>query len=147
VEWLPATHHAIVLNPHLDHTSATVSAGTSSLSDSFTGFGGEVGYRYYTGTRGPTGFFVGPSLLVAHYTASDDEPSGKTSTSFSSIGGAVDVGGQWMIGPGVVVGFGFGLQYLKSTADNASGSLPLAASIITGSGVRPRALLTVGYAF
>src|SRR5438477_10623067 len=45
-EWLPAEHHAIVLNPFFEHTSTDI----GSYSETFSGFGGEVGYRYYTGS-------------------------------------------------------------------------------------------------
>jgi hypothetical protein len=32
---------------------------------SLTGFGGELGYRFYTGSKGANGFFAGPSVLFA----------------------------------------------------------------------------------
>jgi len=147
-EWLPAEHHAIVVNPHFDHVSADVSQslnGTSlSYSESFTGFGGELGYRFYTGSKGANGFFAGPSIVVAKYSTSIGDQSG---SSFTSVGGAFDVGGQWIIGPGVVVGFGAGLQYTSVSLDGSTDGLPLTAAIIAGGGVRPRALMTVGYAF
>jgi hypothetical protein len=147
-EWLPAVHHAIVLNPHFDRVNANVSesigGGSASFSEGFTGFGSELGYRFYTGEKGPNGFYVGPSLLVAHYSTS---AGGQSGASFSSIGAAVDAGGQWVIGPGVVVGFGVGLQYSSVSQDASTNGLPLAAAVIAGSGFRPRALLTVGYAF
>jgi hypothetical protein len=137
-----------VLNPHFDHVSANVSEsinGTSaSYSEGFTGFGGELGYRFYTGEKGANGFYVGPSLLVARYSTSVGGQSGE---SFSSIGAAVDAGGQWVIGPGVVVGFGFGLQYTSVSGDANTSGLPLSAAVIAGNGIRPRTLLTVGYAF
>ena len=143
-EWLPVEHQALVLNPHLDHVSTNVGfGGGATISDSFTGFGTELGYRYYTGSRGANGFFVGPSVLVAHYS----ESAAGQSTSFNSIGGAVDVGGQFLIGPGVIVGFGVGLQYTKNSLNGSTDGLGFAASAIAGDGLRPRALLTVGYAF
>jgi hypothetical protein len=147
-EWLPAAHHAIVLNPHFDHVSTDISESANgasvSYSEAFTGFGSELGYRFYTGEKGANGFYVGPSLLVAHYSASAE---GLPSTSFNSIGAAVDAGGQWILGPGIVVGFGFGLQYTSVSAGGNTDGLPLAAAVIAGGGVRPRTLLTVGYAF
>jgi hypothetical protein len=147
VEWLPAAHHALVVNPHYDSvnsdTSITVNGQTTTLTQSFSGFGGEVGYRFYTGKTGPLGFFIGPSLLVAKYTSS----AGDASTSFTSLGGAVDLGGQAVIGPGIVVGGGFGLQYTKISQDVSTDGMSLAAAVIAGGGVRPRALFTVGYAF
>ncbi len=144
-EWLPAVHHAIVVNPHFDHISPTIPVGNgASYSESFTGFGGELGYRYYTGTKGPNGLFIGPSVIAAHYSTSVDGQSGG---SFSSYGAAIDIGGQAVIGPGIVIGGGFGLQYTKSTLDGSTDGLPLLATAIAGEGVRPRFLFTIGYAF
>jgi hypothetical protein len=109
-EWLPTEHHAIVLNPYFNHAS---SDGPNSLyTESFTGFGAELGYRYYTGSSGANGFFIGPSVIAATYSSSTSGAivNGGGDVSFTSIGGAVDFGGQWIIDPGVVVGFGAGLQ-------------------------------------
>jgi hypothetical protein len=145
VEWLPAVHNAIVVNPHFDHIAPTIPvADGASYTESFTGFGSELGYRYYTGTKGANGFFVGPSVLVAHYSTSVE---GGPSQSFNTIGGAIDIGGQAVIGPGIIVGGGFGLQYTKSSLNGSTDGLPLLATAIAGDGVRPRFLLTVGYAF
>ena len=64
-----------------------------------------------------------------------------------SYGGAIDLGGQAIIGPGVVLGGGFGLQYTKTSIDIATENLNLASAIIAGGGIRPRFLFFVGYAF
>jgi hypothetical protein len=69
---------------------------------SLTGFGGELGSRFYTGSKGATGFFAGPSVLFA--SCSSSPVRGGASQSFTSLGGAVDIGGQFIIGPGVVLG-------------------------------------------
>jgi hypothetical protein len=147
-EWLPAAHHAIVLNPHIDHVGATITETTTlgnvSYDEGFTGFGSELGYRFYTGEKGANGFFVGPSVMVAHYSTS---VGGQSGASFSSIGAAVDAGGQFIVGPGVVIGFGAGLQYTSLSGNANTDGLGLLASALVGGGVRPRALLTVGYAF
>jgi hypothetical protein len=143
-EWLPAKHHAIVLNPHFDHTTADVTVGPLSYSESFTGFGAEVGYRFYTGEQGANGFFIGPSLIAAHYGTSVGDKSGD---SFNSIGAAVDLGGQVLVGPGILIGAGVGMQYSSVSINGSTDGMPLSAQIIAGGGVRPRALLTLGYAF
>ncbi len=148
VEWMPLLHHAIVLNPHFDHVSADVTSGAGTYSEGFTGFGGELGYRFYTGQKGLNGFFVGPSFLFGTYSASADVSGpgvSSNSTSFTTVGAALDVGGQAVIGPGILIGGGFGLQYTKASSD--FGDLPLTASILAGGGVRPRFLLSAGYAF
>lgn len=153
LELMPWRHSAFIINPHFDHVSSDISssdgAGNSvSYSESFTGFGTELGYRFYTGKTGMTGFYFGPSVLLGTYTASADSALSTTgqssSISFQQIGGALDIGGQAVVGPGVVIGAGFGLQY---TAVNQSfNDLPLTASILAGGGIRPRFLFSIGYA-
>jgi hypothetical protein len=154
LELMPWRHSAFIINPHFDHVSSDISSGdglsnSTSYSESFTGFGTELGYRFYTGKTGMTGFYFGPSVLLGTYTASaDNVVVGNTTTSssisFQQIGGALDVGGQAVVGPGIVIGAGFGLQY---TAVNQSfQDLPLTASILAGGGIRPRFLFSIGYA-
>lgn len=145
VEYLPAVHHALVLNPHFTHVPVTATVNGKEIDGgSLTGFGGELGYRYYTGTKGPNGFFIGPSFLFSSYS---QELAGK-SDSFTAIGGALDIGGQAVIGPGIVIGGGFGLQYTSNSKDiGDTDGLNLASAIIAGGGVRPRFLLSLGYAF
>jgi hypothetical protein len=138
LEWLLVAHHALVFNPHFDY----VSFSNNTLEQHFVGFGAEVGYRYYTSRHDVAGFYAGPSLLLGTYSAGATGDSG--SVSFQSIGGAIDIGGQAVVGPGVVIGAGFGLQY---TAVNQSfQDLPLTASILAGGGIRPRFLFSIGYA-
>ncbi|HEU4406513.1 MAG TPA: DUF3575 domain-containing protein [Polyangiaceae bacterium] len=151
-EYLPAKHHALTLSPF--YTYAPVKAeinGQELDGGSLSGFGGELGYRFYSGNKGPNGFFVGPSLLFGAY--SQSAPSGaqpegsRGSESFTSYGGAIDIGGQAVIGPGIVVGGGFGLQYTTTSRDIDTDNLNLASAIIAGGGVRPRFLFSAGYAF
>lgn len=151
-EYLPAKHHAITLNPFFAHAPVTVTVnGTDVDGGSLNGFGAELGYRYYTGTHGPNGFYIGPSFLFGSY--SQSAPSGTQasgsngSDSFAAYGAALDIGGQAIIGPGIVVGGGFGLQYTKTSQDLDTDNLNLASAIIAGGGIRPRFLLTVAYAF
>lgn len=147
-EYMLARHHAVTLNPFYAHAPVTVTVNGKDIdAGSLNGFGGELGYRFYTGSKGANGFFVGPSVLFGSYSQSGGVGT-QASDSFTSIGGAVDVGGQFIIGPGVVLGFGGGLQYTKTSQDNVDTSnLNLASAIIAGGGIRPRALLAVGYSF
>lgn len=147
VEYLPLPHHALVVNPFFAYVSADVQTGNLEYSQSFVGAGAEAGYRFYTGSKGPNGFFVGPSVLFGQYSASQDAVGSipATSTGFTTIGGAIDIGGQAVIGPGVVIGAGAGVQYTHATEDFED--LPFAAGILAGGGIRPRVLLSVGYAF
>jgi hypothetical protein len=144
-EYLPAVHHALTLNPFYTHAAATATVnGTEVDLGSLSGFGGELGYRFYTGQKGPNGFYVGPSFLMASYSQSY---SGQSSDSFTSIGGAIDFGGQGVVGPGIVIGGGFGLQWTKTSKSIDTDNLNLASAIIARGGTRPRFLFTVGYAF
>lgn len=152
VEYLPAPHHALVVNPYYVSVNADVTVTDFegervTYEDNFSGGGAELGYRMYTGSRGPNGFFVGPSFLFGAYNSSDSDFTDTEGRSFTSYGFAVDIGGQGVIGPGIVVGGGFGLQYTKVSGDTPGLDLPLAAEILVGGGVRPRFLLSVGYAF
>lgn len=144
VEYLPALHHAIVLNPVYTHApfKPTIN-GQEVDAGSLNGIGGELGYKFYTGNKGPNGFFVGPSFLFASYSSS---LSGTADKSFTSVGAALDVGGQAVLG-GFTIGGGFGLQVTKTSEDFNTEDFNFAASVIAGGGWRPRALFTIGYAF
>lgn len=144
VEYMLARHHALILTPFFDSTAIKVN---DINVGSLTGFGGELGYRFYTGDRGMNGFFIGPSVLFASWSQSSDLPGAKAGDSFTAIGGALDLGGQAVIGPGVIVGAGFGLQYTKNSIDVNTENLNIASAAIAGGGVRPRFLLAVGYGF
>lgn len=141
-EYLPQPHHALTVNPSFTHTS-------DLFLGSITGFGAEVGYRYYTSTKGPAGFYVGPSLIIGSYSVSNSAwfDGASRDTSFVSYGAAIDVGGQAVIGPGIVVGGGFGLQYTRTTSDVDTTLLGRSATAAASHSVMPRFLLSVGYAF
>jgi hypothetical protein len=147
VEYMLARHHALILTPFFDSTPVKVNDVDLG---SLTGFGGELGYRFYTGDRGMNGFFIGPSVLFASWSQSlpDGVPANTPKPDgFTAIGGALDLGGQAVIGPGVIVGAGFGLQYTKNSIDIKTDGLNIASAAIAGGGVRPRFLLSVGYGF
>ncbi len=59
VEYLPAAHHGIMLNPY----GQFISAGDNANGTKYTNWGAELGYHFYTGSKGANGFFVGPSLV------------------------------------------------------------------------------------
>jgi hypothetical protein len=142
LEWAPITHHVFQLSPHFVHTSADVAVSPSETeSQAFTGFGGELGYRYYTGHRGMNGVFVGPSLIAGAYNAG--LPSGNQP--FTDIGIAADVGIQEIFFNHLVVGGGVGIEYLSVSHDFHD--LPTGPATIASSGVKPRFLLEAGYGF
>jgi hypothetical protein len=141
-EWAPATHHAIVLSPHFVHTTASVPLGGGTMgSQAYTGVGTEIGYRYYTGSRGMNGVFVGPSLIMGVYNAG--LPMGNQA--FTNVGVAGDVGLQEILWNRIVVGGGVGIEYLQVSHD--FGDLPIGPSTIASTGFKPRFLLEAGYGF
>jgi hypothetical protein len=148
-EYMLARHHAVTANPFFAYApvTATVNGQEADLG-SLTGFGGELGYRFYSGSKGMTGFYAGPSFIFASYTQSaPSNVPNASSDSFTAIGGAVDIGGQAVIGSGFVLGGGFGLQYTANSKDINTDNLNLASAVIAGGGIRPRFLLSAGYAF
>ena len=141
-EWVPITHHAIEVSPHFVHTTADVAVnGSSTESQAFSGFGGEIGYRYYTGHRGPNGVFIGPSLIAGIYNAG--LPDGNQA--FTNIGIAGDVGVQQIFWDHLVIGGGLGVEYLSVSHDFHD--LPTGPSTIASTGIKPRVIFQAGYGF
>lgn len=145
VEWLPTTHHAIMVNPFGQFASAGEETSIGGKT-SYTNFGGELGYRFYTGDRGANGFFIGPvvTLLTSSSTTTQNVNGARTegSTSFLAYGGGLDLGGQHVFKNGVTIGGGVGAMYLASSASSGASS-----TTIKFEGVLPRLLFTAGYSF
>lgn len=141
VEWAPIEHHVLQVSPHFVHTTANLSTTAGPERQTYSGFGTELGYRYYTGHRGMNGMFIGPSLIVGAYSAS--LPAGDQG--FGNIGVAADVGYQEIFWDHLVVGGGAGIEFLYVTHD--FGDLPAGPSTIASTGVKPRLLLQAGFAF
>jgi hypothetical protein len=147
---VPADHHALVLSPFFASTTTvplTVPDASGNLTiqlprQTFEGFGGEIGYRYYLGHGGPRGFFAGPSLLLASMTAKAQDG---TRTSFWDYGLAVDAGYQALIADRVALGLGAGVQYVMTSTSIPKQQWP--ASVYANSAVLPRLLASAGYAF
>jgi hypothetical protein len=138
-EWVPVTHHALVVNPHFVHTSADVAVTPDRTErQTFTGVGTELGYRYYTGHRGMNGVFFGPSAIVGLYSASLLDGN----QTFTNLGIAVDVGVQAILADHLVLGGGLGLEYLWVSHDFHD--LPTGPSTIASDGIKPRLLLAIG---
>jgi len=154
-EYQPIPHHGLIVSPHYDHASGDPSydAETTSFTDTLNGVGAELGYRFYSGKQGFDGFFAGPSLFIATHkltstNAASIPPGNETSVTYSSIGGAFDIGWQWQLGH-FIVGGGAGVQYAKINE-----RLPLSGRGVdlimdwnTGGGWRPRLAFNFGYAF
>lgn len=141
-EWAPVTHHVIALSPHVVNTSADIAVSANNTqSQTYSGFGGEVGYRYYTGHKGMNGVFVGPSLIGGVYNAS---LPGRDQA-FTNIGVAADIGLKYIAWEHLALGGGVGLQYLNVSED--FGDVPNGPSQIAETGIKPRLLFEAGYAF
>lgn len=145
----PLAHHALVLSPFWARTTtapiyAFDDAGNARQlpEQSFTGFGGELGYRYYKNEGGLRGCFAGPSLVGGSFTA---KASDGKSTSYAQYGVALDVGYQALVADRVVLGLGLGLQYLATSKSLPDQQFP--ANVYAGTGLRPRLLLFGGWAF
>jgi len=142
LEWAPVTHHVVIVSPHFANTSQDVTVSPDvTRSNTFSGVGGEIGYRYYTGRKGMNGVFVGPSLVGGVYNA--DLISGEKA--FTNIGIAADVGVQQIFFDHLALGAGVGIMYLNVSRD--FGDLPAGPSTIAEQGVKPRFLAQAGYAF
>jgi hypothetical protein len=150
----PGDHHALVVTGF--YTWASTAEFSTSLdaqgnqlghtlsvpSQSFKGFGGEIGYRYYGGRGGARGFFGGPSFLIDSITARNSYSGDETS--FMGYGIAGDVGYEAIVGDTVAVTIGAGLQYTFTSKSIPPQQLP--ASIVANERLYPRLLLSFGYA-
>ncbi len=157
---VPGDHHAMVVSPFYTWANTTAYAtGIDSngnplvnasgepyvlnvLKQTFHGFGGELGYRYYLDKGGPRGLFVGPSLLLAAMTATAGNGS---QTQYLDFGIAADVGYEALIADKIAISMGAGVQYATPSKSIPEQQLP--ASIYANSAVQPRLLLSMGYAF
>jgi Protein of unknown function (DUF3575) len=146
---VPVNHHALVLNPFYAwtttnpiYTDDAQGNATQLPVQKFTGFGGEIGYRYYTGLGGPRGFFVGPSFIIADMNVKAQNGS---STSYTDLGFAVDVGYQLLVIDRVSLAVGAGVQYTTPTSSIPPQQFP--ADVYANSRVFPRALASIGWAF
>lgn len=132
------SHHALELT--LFHIA--LQTGSDS-NNQFTGWGQELGYRYYSGEDGPRGFFIGPSLLLGHYTATP--LVGGDQIRYSVPGVALDLGYQALVLDKIVIGLGVGAQYTRPSATLPTQEIP--SSTYANAGVRPRVLFALGFSF
>jgi hypothetical protein len=157
---VPRDHHALVVSPFYTWANTVPyatgidangnqlmsAAGTpytlNVLAQTFHGFGGELGYRYYFARGGPRGLFLGPSILLGDITATAGNGS---ETSFLDYGIAADAGYEALVADRVAVAVGAGVQYARTSKSIPDQQLP--ASIYANDAVHPRLLLSLGYAF
>jgi hypothetical protein len=146
---VPGDHHALILSPFYEWTNTAPiyvfddqGNPTQLPQQKFSGFGGEIGYRYYTGKAGPRGFFAGPSFIIGAMTATAQNGQ---QTTYQDLGLAVDVGYEMLVADTVALSLGVGIQY--TTPDKSIPSQQFPADIYANSGVWPRALGSIGWAF
>lgn len=139
---LPGAHQGFMINLHFDHASAASStADGRTLEGRIDGQGAELGYRLYAGSDGCSGFFIGPSLLLARHTLrmTDRDP-----VSLGHVGWAIDAGVQTIYASGFLLSFGVGVQHADSGKELPK--LPSFALGLLGEGWFPRVLFSVGFA-
>jgi hypothetical protein len=146
LEYLPAPHHAL-------HATPLYYYALPGVDDQLTGFGAELGYRFYTGEHGPHGFFAGGSFLVGSFEYIHGNPANlpydqANDTQYVQLGGAIDVGYRIIALGSFTAGAGAGLEYVVDTIDPKFEyvSHPW-HDLVYGWGLRPRAILEVGAAF
>ena len=146
LEYLPLPHHAL-------HLSPVAYFALPGVSDELTGFGAELGYRWYSGVDGPEGFFLGGSFVALslrylHGALAGVAFDSPEDTSFVQLGGAIDAGYQVVILGNFAAGAGIGAMYTADTVQPHFEYLnhPM-HDLLYGSGLRPRLLLSVGAAF
>ena len=146
---VPIDHHALVLCPfYVSTTTAGINVfddqgnPTQLPTQTFSGFGGEIGYRYYTGLGGPRGLFVGPSLILASMTAKAQNGS---TTGYLDYGVAGDVGYEMLVADNLALGLGGGIQYATPNRTIPTQQFP--ADIYANGKLAPRALASIGWAF
>jgi hypothetical protein len=149
LEYMIAAHHAIVISPYIFFAVP----GANTEVDAY---GGEIGYRYYTGKHGPEGWFLGGSVAFGTFTYQHNAPTvnrasdgllldESVNTEYDSIGGAVDAGYQVLLQEHVVVGLGAGIEYRYLTLEPDFQPYDHADQwLVYGPGFRPRLLFSMG---
>jgi hypothetical protein len=145
----PGNHHALVVSPFYAwpstapiQTTDMNNVTTAIPQQTFTGFGAELGYRYYTARGGPRGFFLGPSVILSSMTATAGNGS---TTSFYDYGIAADAGYGAVVADRVALTLGVGVQYSRTDKSIPAQQFP--AAVFANEGVFPRLLVAAGYSF
>ena len=146
---VPVDHHGLVLSPFYAWTTTEpiyvfddLGSATQLPQQKFSGFGGEIGYRYYTDRGGPRGLFAGPSVILGAMTATAQNGD---RTSYLDWGVALDVGYELILADAVAVSLGGGVQYTMPDKSIPNQQFP--ADVYANSKLLPRALASIGWAF
>lgn len=111
--------------------------------------GGELGYRVYTGNDGPSGVFLGPSVVALPLAAPRLTDAYQTEiVSFMAYGASLDLGVQAVVGPGFTLGGGVGVMALAySRPASATPPAGIVLPAYPEPHVLPRLLVAAGWAF
>jgi len=153
VELVPIAHHAIIANAYWQSVQPWVldqlfpkDVEKGSLPGRF---GGEFGYRLYSGRDGASGLFVGPSFVwmpIFYPRVSEDLHA--ELVPLDAFGGAVDVGAQAIFGSGFTIGAGAGVMALAYTPPRSITPPPgVSAPTFVEPHVLPRLLIAGGWSF
>jgi hypothetical protein len=147
--FVPFNHHAIILSPFYAWTTTAPifvfddrGNATQLPQQKFSGYGTELGYRYYFEDGGPRGFFLGPSLIAGSFVATAENG---TETSYLDYGAAADIGYETLVAERVALSLGAGVQYTTTSKSIPHQQFP--AQLYANDLVRPRLLLALGWAF
>ena len=141
-ELLPGVHHSFGITLHGQSPGTGV---PSLVKGGIAGGGGEIGYRYYTGARGPYGPFVGTSFLSGYYVSRSSFYEDVATTTYAQYGLAIDMGWATDIDRTFTLAVGIGAQ--RTWIDVDRRKLSDYGKAVAGEGVRPRAMVQVGRAF
>ena len=128
-----------------EKTSVQLGAAFTGLKlgdTKFTGFSVTPEYRFYPKASALSGVYLGPYARYQNFTVKDDTNTG----SYSSIGGGVVIGRQWVYKSGFVLDLFFGPSYNagKVKADDGSDE-PEVSGSIDGFGIRTGILIGFGF--
>jgi hypothetical protein len=154
----PGDHWALMLSPFYVSTTTqsivifgNAPSGLQGPSPSptallpqqtFSGFGGEIGGRYYTGLGGPRGFFGGASLILGAMNAHAQDGS---NLGYLDYGVAVDLGYEVLVVDKVALTVGAGVQWTNPSTPVPNQQFP--ADVYANGKVMPRMLASIGWAF
>jgi hypothetical protein len=138
LQWLPVEHHAIVVSPYVLYYDSTITPFAAGDTRTLVGYGAQLEYRLYSGTRGANGFFVGAGGIIGHTNATAGTSLNGMAfpaQDFVYTGGQIDGGVQGILDSGFLVGGGGSIQVTENLQPGAKPA------------VYPRLLFTLGYAF
>jgi hypothetical protein len=99
--------------------------------------------KFYIRNNAIDGFYISPYLRYNQYNYSNSETSGEGK--YTSMGGGVAFGRQWIFKKGFVMDLFFGGHYTDGKVDITSGDNP--ADVTKFEGFKTRAGFAIGFAF